>query len=190
MMTTMAAPTIGPSSVAAAARDHHQQHLGRAVSASDLRADELVVVDEQQAGDAGPEAREQEGEEADQPDIVAERGHAPRPGRACRAGWRRTASARTPPSSATSCAASSACRKSSKSASRRATGATSAQTPHAARTTVATRHRRRVRRLATAAPRQAPAHAARAPRPSHCEPASEGCGAGAAADQRAGTRAR
>jgi hypothetical protein len=58
-----------------AAGDHHQQRLGRGLQLRCLGAYEVGVVDEQQAGDAAPEAREQEGHEADQPDIVAERVH-------------------------------------------------------------------------------------------------------------------
>ena len=76
-MTTMAAPTIGPEQGAAAARNHHQQRFGRGGQRHHLRADELVVVEEQQARDAGPETREHDGEIADQPDVVAECGHAP-----------------------------------------------------------------------------------------------------------------
>ena len=78
MMTTSAAPTTGPSRVPAPARDDHQERLGRRGERHRLRAHELVVVEEQQPGHAAPEAREEEREEPDHPDVVAERGHAPR----------------------------------------------------------------------------------------------------------------
>ncbi len=84
-----------------AAGDHHQQHLGRGLQRRHLRADELVVVDEQQPGDAGPEAGEQEREEADQPDVVAERVHAARlVARAAQAGAERRAHEQRPSSPA------------------------------------------------------------------------------------------
>ena len=61
----------------AAARDHHQERLGRGGERHRLRAHELVVVEEEQPGHPAPEAREEEGEEPDHPDVVAEGGHAP-----------------------------------------------------------------------------------------------------------------
>ena len=68
----------GPEQSGAAAGDHHQQRFRRGRQRADLRADELVVVEEQQARDAGPEAGEDDGQVADEPDVVAERRHAPR----------------------------------------------------------------------------------------------------------------
>ena len=78
MMTTRAAPTIGPSSVPAPPEITISSASAEAVERHRLRADELVVVDEQDAGDAAQQAGEQAGPEADHPDVVAERVHAPR----------------------------------------------------------------------------------------------------------------
>ena len=61
-----------------AAGDHHQQRLRRGRQRQGLRADELVVVDEQDAGDRREQSREHEGAEPDHPDVKAERVHAPR----------------------------------------------------------------------------------------------------------------
>ncbi len=63
---------------AGAAQDRHQQDLRRLLQRDRMRAQEQVVIDVEQARDRGPEPREYEGDEPDQPDIVAEHAHAAR----------------------------------------------------------------------------------------------------------------
>ena len=67
-----------PEQRSGAAGDHHQQTFRRGGERQRLRADELGVVDEQDAGDGGQQAGEHEGPEADHPDVIAERVHAAR----------------------------------------------------------------------------------------------------------------
>src|SRR4029450_8957952 len=63
---------------AGASGDHHEERLGGGGEGHRLWADDLVVVEIVQAGHPGPQPREQERDEADHPDVVAERVHAPR----------------------------------------------------------------------------------------------------------------
>ena len=60
------------------AGDHHEQALGGRSERQRLRADELIVVDEQHAGDRAQEPGQHEGPEPDHPDVEAECVHAPR----------------------------------------------------------------------------------------------------------------
>ena len=86
-----------PEQRGGAAGDHHQQHLGRGGERRHLRADELVVVDEQQARRRRSRSRRTGSPGSGSARRCSRARSCAAPGRGCRAGWRRTASARTAP---------------------------------------------------------------------------------------------
>jgi hypothetical protein len=61
-----------------ASGDDHQQDLGRRRERRGRRGDELVVIGVEQPRNTAPEPRDQEGQEADQPHVEAQRRHARR----------------------------------------------------------------------------------------------------------------
>jgi len=75
--TTSVAPTIGPSSVPGPPEITISSTSGGGRQRQRLRADELRVIDEQDAG-YGVSSRKTAGVKADHPDVIAERIHAAR----------------------------------------------------------------------------------------------------------------
>ncbi len=80
---------------AGAAEDRHQQDFGGLLQRDRVRAEEQVVVDEQDAGDRAPEAGHDEGQPAGSARRCGRACACGAAGRACPSGSRRTASART-----------------------------------------------------------------------------------------------
>src|SRR4051812_46138982 len=58
-----------------AARDYHEEYFRRIREREDVRADELIVVRIEDARDRAPESSDDEGDEADAPDVPPERLH-------------------------------------------------------------------------------------------------------------------